>query len=149
MPGRAADTPRAPILHEDALAMPLRTILVADSDPDTREILRVYLESLGVTVHVHDGVSCAHATRRLKPDVVVIGLSRRYGDGLRTVRRLTSNPRTATVPVVVFTATAVPEILDRARAAGSVLALPKPMSPLELVERIEAALEAYRGLPLS
>lgn len=120
----------------------LESILVADPDADSRAILRAFYESRQVTVHEVDGVMCAHAARRARPDLVILALGKNYRTGLRTVARLRANPRTASIPVVVFSAAALPHALDEARALGCALAVSKPLTPSELHAQIEAALVA-------
>jgi CheY-like chemotaxis protein len=90
----------------------LSTALVVDDDLGTRSLVRLILESEGYAV-----VEAAHGEEALGligpnpvPDVIVTDLAMPILNGVALIERLQSEPRTATIPIVVVSAS------DEARA---------------------------------
>jgi CheY-like chemotaxis protein len=86
--------------------------LVVDDDLATRSLLRLILESEGYAV-----VEAAHGEEALGligpnpvPDVILTDLAMPILNGVALIQRLESEPRTATIPIVVVSAS------DEARA---------------------------------
>ena len=86
--------------------MPNRVILVADDEKDVREVLSVVLSTeLGARVLLApDGQRLVDLVDHVRPAVVVTDVRMPKLDGLEAVRRLSADPRTAHVPVVVISA---------------------------------------------
>jgi CheY-like chemotaxis protein len=61
-------------------------------------------------------------------------------DGYGVLEELAKDPRTASVPVVVLSARAIPEEAERAAAAGARRFLEKPFDPDELATELEGLL---------
>ena len=54
-----------------------------------------------------------------RPDIIVLDLMMPVMDGYGVLAELAKDPRTASVPVVVLSAKAIPDEADRASAAGA------------------------------
>ena len=65
-----------------------------------------------------DGASGIERTRALRPALVLVDMQLPDVDGLAVLRRLRADPSTAQVPCVALSANAMPEDVQRARAAG-------------------------------
>jgi len=114
-------------------------VLVADDHEDSRVILRAVLEDRGSRVlEAPDGEACLDVARKERPDVVVLDLLMPRMDGWETAIALRSDPRTATVPILAYTATEIPEDHQRALDAGCKLVLVKPARPTDVADVIEA-----------
>jgi signal transduction histidine kinase/CheY-like chemotaxis protein len=127
----AADS--APLLPHDRLTNV--RVLVVEDDDDTRELVRVALESVGATV---ESVASASDARREvlaeAPDVLISDIRMPEEDGYSLIRSL----RLAGVatPAIALTAFARREDAEEARAAGFHLHLPKPVDSVRLVEAV-------------
>lgn len=73
-----------------------------------------------------------------RPDLVVTDLTMPFMDGVELIRRLQENPETADLPVVAITADPSPESETRARAAGAVDFITKPIDLPGLLDRLQA-----------
>jgi CheY-like chemotaxis protein/anti-sigma regulatory factor (Ser/Thr protein kinase) len=80
------------------------------------------------------------------PDVVLLDLHLPDIPGDEVLRQLRADPRTAAIPVVVISADATPNAVERLRAAGATAYLTKPLRVHRFVRTIEAAL-AGAGTP--
>jgi len=118
-----------------------KSVLVVENDPMSRELSRRVLVAGGYDVTcVLDGEEALREVPRLRPDLVLMDLTLPGIDGIETTRRLRADRRTASVPIAVLSASAFGEDIDRARRAGCVDYLTKPIGARELLERVGALL---------
>ncbi|KPV54486.1 hypothetical protein SE17_03470 [Kouleothrix aurantiaca] len=125
-------------------------ILIVEDAPDNRTIAELILLDAGHTVmSVGDGASALSVAASLQPDVILMDLSLPRLDGWEATRRLKENPATCGIPVIAFTAHALPNDLDRARAAGCDAVIAKPFEIDNFLRQIDRAivqpLERSRG----
>jgi two-component system, cell cycle response regulator DivK len=119
-------------------------ILLADDQPETRDIHAGYMRRHGFSViTVGDGVSALEQARTGCPDVIVLDHSMPGRSGVDVARALKSDPLTARIPVVLMTAHAYGAVGKRAREAGCAAFLAKPCGPRRVME------EVRRHLPLT
>jgi DNA-binding response OmpR family regulator len=119
------------------------TILVAEDDPKTAELVRLYLVNAGFDVRLAaDGASAIAAARDAGPDLVVLDwmLPRASGISVCRTLRLESD-----VPVILLTARAGEEDRLRGLETGADDYMTKPFSPRELVARVRAVLRRTSG----
>lgn len=121
---------------------PEKTILIVEDDPNTAELVALYLRREGFhVVSAGDGERGLSLAARYQPDLVVLDLMLPRIDGWEVCRRLR---RTSNVPVIMLTAR--DEEIDR--VAGLTLGADdyviKPFSPRELVARVLAVLRRAR-----
>lgn len=89
-----------------------RNVLVVDDDPDAREILTEILITLGLEVRqASNGLDALNQIMAEKPDMLILDLSMPHMDGPGVLRQLRDNPDTLELPVLVFTAEPVNELL--------------------------------------
>jgi DNA-binding response OmpR family regulator len=118
-------------------------ILVVDDEPKIADLARDYLEHAGFRVLLaRDGSEALVATRRDRPDLVVLDLGLPERDGLDVTRaiRQDAEPAVAAIPIVMLTAR--DDELDKLLGLelGADDYLTKPFSPRELVARVRAVL---------
>jgi CheY-like chemotaxis protein len=65
-----------------------------------------------------DGEHGVRRTLELMPDLVLVDMQLPDFDGHEVLRRLRADPRTAGIPCIALSANAMPEDIERARAAG-------------------------------
>ena len=111
--------------------------MLVDDDPDLRQLIKVTLEfTAGWEVATaSDGAEGIELVRKLKPDAVVADVMMPGMHGYELCRRLTQDPQTAGIPVVLLTAR---KELDEAQieSSGAAGVLFKPFEPDELAARI-------------
>jgi signal transduction histidine kinase/ActR/RegA family two-component response regulator len=117
-------------------------ILLVEDDEDSRELLRLNLESAGAFVET---VSTARDARREMladpPDVLVSDIRLAEEDGYSLLRSLRqAGLRT---PAIAVTAYARREDAEAARAAGYQIHMPKPVDAARLVEAVETLLRNH------
>jgi CheY-like chemotaxis protein len=116
-----------------------KLILVVDDQPDNLKLMRRYLEAKGYRVaSALDTREADAQLRRERPSLVVVDVSMPGEDGLSWVNRLRAG--NAQFPVVVLTAHASPEAVDRARAAGCEEIITKPVPLHSLLGIVESRL---------
>jgi CheY-like chemotaxis protein len=124
-------------------------VLVVDDAPDSDELYRRSLDagrdgpSAATVEVVPDGVG---AIRRLRdpaaplPVLVILDLSMPERGGHEVLAVMRSSPRLLAVPVVVFTASAVPGDIELSYGLGANCHVVKPADPdrhLEVIRQIE------------
>jgi len=121
-------------------------LLVVDDDPGLLELIRTTFEDVEVEV---DEASTSASARQLvaarAPDVIVLDVRLAAESGLDLCKALKSDPRTASIPIVLLSGL-VDLVPGDAAEAGADAFLPKPFSPLQLlglVERLAGGLGSY------
>lgn len=118
-------------------------VIVAEDETIIRMDLKERLEDAGYQVvgEAGDGESAVQMARELRPDFVLMDIKMPGMDGIEAARRLTEE---RVAPVVLVTAHAEPELIDRARQAGVIAYVLKPLRDHDLASAIEVALSRYR-----
>ena len=117
-------------------------VIIADDESVIRADLREMLTNLNYLVigDVGDGRSAVNLARELKPDVVIMDIKMPDMDGIEAARVMTQEK---IAPVLLLTAYAQRELVDRAKEAGVVGYLVKPFREQEIVPAIEIALARF------
>jgi response regulator NasT len=107
-----------------------------------RADLREMLTNLNYLVvgEVGDGKSAVNLARELKPDVVIMDIKMPDMDGIDAARLMTQEK---IAPVLLLTAYAQRDLVDRAKEAGVVGYLVKPFREQEIIPAIEIALARF------
>jgi two-component system, cell cycle response regulator DivK len=125
--------------------MPVETsplVLVVDDYQDAREMYAEYLSFSGFRVaEASNGLEAVEKALQLQPDVILMDLSLPGMDGWAATRRLKTDERTRTIPVVALTGHALAGASDGARQAGCDAFVTKPCLPDELVVEVRRILE--------
>lgn len=126
------------------MSEPLR-ILIADDEAVIRLGLRSMLEDQGYQVvgEASDGTRALDLVRRLRPDLVFLDIKMPGIDGLQAAQVLLAE---RAVPVIVLTAYADREFVDKAKDAGVLAYLVKPVRESDLRPVIEVALARFREI---
>jgi len=120
----------------------MHRVLVADDDPDIRELVRFKLEQVGHEVTaVGDGDAALEAIRADGPfALVLLDVTMPRRTGIEVCETLRRDPAMRSVPVLLLTAKAQEADVERGFAAGADDYIVKPFSPRELSSRVTAAL---------
>lgn len=116
----------------------IRTVLVADDDPDIRALLTLNLEMHGYEVLVAEngGEARAMATSML-PDVIVLDVMMPVFDGFDILHALKADEATQRIPVVMLTAKASDKDVWAGWQAGVDYYVTKPFDPDDVLVFIE------------
>lgn len=112
-------------------------ILVVENDPMSQELSRRVLTAGGYdVVCVQNAEDALSRVACDPPDLVLMDLRLPGIDGIQAAARMRKCRATASIPVVVLSADVLPDVIARAREAGCVEYLSKPIGARELLERV-------------
>ncbi len=119
------------------------SVLVAEDNRDSRELVSDILISLGYTpVLAENGRVALELIQAQAPDLVILDINMPEVDGFEVCAAIKRNPATAKIPVIMLTAHADVESRVTGLGLGADDYLPKPFHPRELIARIETRLRA-------
>ncbi len=116
-------------------------ILIADDDPDLRDILRSILEPAGfAVVEAADGAVALEAVRSQRPDLVILDFTMPGLTGPQVCEQLKEDTFLQHIPVIMLTGKS--EVQDKVFgiSAGADDYLVKPFEPQELLARVQMVL---------
>lgn len=117
-------------------------ILIVEDDPLGRELAREICYTVGYTVlSAKDGVALLQRVKAERPDLILMDLQLPGVNGLTLVRSLKADDETRSIPVVMTTAYAQPELYAETIEAGCVAYLTKPLNSTLLLKTIADALK--------
>jgi CheY-like chemotaxis protein len=118
-------------------------VLVVDDHQDTRDMSVLVLRSQGFNAVSADGAADGFAAAcSTRPAVIVTDLAMPDGDGWDLVHRLSADPRTKDIPVVVVTACATESVRQRAKAERCAAFFFKPCAPDVLANELRRLIAA-------
>lgn len=139
------ETPKEPSCTKEVKpAMPKRTILIVDDDPDYQLVLRHSLEQKGYscigTASVEDALK---KVRLSAPDLVILDLGLRQASGLALLQNLARSVSSGDKipPVLVVSGHSDPEIVEFATTLGACRFIPKPVGSSEIVSAVRALIQ--------
>jgi CheY-like chemotaxis protein len=112
-------------------------ILILEDNPDSREILGLFVTKLG-----HQVIKASNSKEAITyaetecPDLIFMDLDLPDADGIKTTAIIKKNPKTSGIPVVAVTAWISALWEERALRVGIETYLMKPVSPQALKETI-------------
>jgi two-component system phosphate regulon response regulator PhoB len=123
----------------------MTTILIADDDPDIRDLVAFKLEQAGFAITaVDNGLAALSAARDAPPDLIVLDVMMPGMSGIDVCRELRAHPPTARLPVILLTARVPVGDMEVGFGAGADDYVVKPFSPRELISRVTALLARTR-----
>ena len=119
-----------------------RKVLLVEDNDDTRRLYSIVLRYHGFQVQeAVTGVEAVRMVRESVPDLVLMDLALPVMDGWEAARRIKADPAIRHVPVIAFSALIDCTADLRADASTFDGFIAKPVSPSELVVRVERFLE--------
>ena len=117
----------------------MKRVLIADDDADVRELIGFKLRQSGWDVTTaRDGQEALELCLASPPDVVVLDIMMPGLSGLDVCREIRQQPAIDDVPILLLTAKAREEDVERGFALGADDYVVKPFSPRELADRLDA-----------
>jgi two-component system cell cycle response regulator DivK len=128
-------------------------VLIADDDPDTRELYRACFDTSGYrTAEAGTGSQAIVSAVEIVPDVLLTDYVLPDIDGLTIAERLKADIRTAEIRILLVTGYANPDVERRAASIGIERVLLKPCLPQAVMREVSRALTripARKPPPLS
>ena len=119
-------------------------ILIADDEPDIRELVTFMLRFAGYeVVAASNGEDAVHTASRELPDLVIMDVRMPRMTGYDACRLMKANPDLRDVPVVFLSAKGQESEIQSGLDAGAEEYLLKPFSPAELTNRVRGILSRY------
>ncbi len=120
----------------------LKTILIADDNPESRELVRDTLAAEAWRLlEASQGYEALETVRRTMPDLVLMDIQMPIMDGYAVLKEMRRDPGIASIPVVALTALAMQGDRERAIAAGFDDYITKPIDPASLRKRVHRLLK--------
>jgi CheY-like chemotaxis protein len=113
--------------------MAAKRALIVDDSRSARLILERILAQHAIDVDSAESAEAAIAyLTNNRPDVIFMDHMMPGMDGLQAVAAIKNNPRTATIPIMMYTSQSGDVYLGQARALGAVGVLPKQIMPADV-----------------
>lgn len=126
--------------RSDAPTLP--RVLYVEDVAQNRDIVRRYLHGIVELLEATDGEHGVQVARDEKPDLILMDLSLPRLDGWGATTQIKAIPDLATIPVIALTAHSSPEDRARAKEAGCISYLTKPIERDHLLRTIKEHLHA-------
>jgi len=116
-------------------------ILVADDEPALLRLMDFVLAKQGyLLLTATNGEEALDLAREHRPDLIVLDIMMPRMDGYRVAETLRADETLARIPIIMLTAKAQEEDIQRGLAVGVDRYVTKPFSPEHLVEIVAAYL---------
>jgi two-component system chemotaxis response regulator CheY len=117
-----------------------RSVVIADDDDITREMLRGVLRAAGLSVvgEASDGARAIDIYRKLKPEIVCLDINMPVMDGMEALKKIRETD--ADTIVLMITALATGDNVRGAIAARANGIIAKPFNTAKIVVEIERAM---------
>ena len=120
-----------------------KKILIVEDDIDFADATKLILESKSYDVIVaHDGKEGLKKAQTAEPNLIILDVMMPEMDGYEVCAKLKSDPKYQHIPILLLTAVgeAIPTTkytLEMGMKTEADDYIPKPVEPMELVERVE------------
>jgi DNA-binding response OmpR family regulator len=120
-----------------------KRILLADDQEGLRRLVSVTLGPDEFEIlHASDGEEALRMARTQRPHLILLDVAMPKLDGFQVLRQLKADAATASIPIIMLTATGNAQARSMARDLGAVDYFVKPFSPLTLLQRVHQLLQA-------
>lgn len=124
----------------------MTTILIAEDEPDIRELIVFTLRYGGFDVVVaRNGTEVVERVPEVQPDLIMLDVMMPQMTGFEACRKLKAQPETAHIPVVFLTAKGHETEIEIGMEAGAVGYLLKPFSPEALNKYLRELLDTHKN----
>ena len=125
-----------------------RRVLVVDDHPVNRRVIKLFLAPVDCDlVEVENGREALDALEAEPFDLVLMDVNMPVMDGLEATRRLRSDPRWASLPVIALTADVMRTQIDTCLEAGMDAHIAKPIDLRDLLSVLVQVLDKRGPAP--
>lgn len=122
--------------------MVLQTVVIADDEPSMRLLVHATIESDEyAVVEASNGTEAWDMIQKHKPSLVLLDQQMPGRTGLEVLHLIKADPGLSATRVILLTSKAQEGDIEAGLIAGADFYLTKPFSPLDLLTRVEEALE--------
>jgi two-component system phosphate regulon response regulator PhoB len=123
----------------------VKTILLADDEANLRKLVRTTLEDPSCQIlEAPNGSLALELARKERPDLLLLDCMMPGLAGIEVLKSLKNDPLTADIPVIMLSAQGQAKDREQALRLGARAYLVKPFSPLELLDKVQAVLDASK-----
>jgi CheY-like chemotaxis protein len=120
----------------------LRSVVIADDESSMRLLVHATIESDDYAVlEASDGTEAWALIQTHRPSLVLLDVQMPGRSGLEVLRAIKADPSLKATRVILLTSKAMEGDVEAGLIAGADFYLTKPFSPLDLLTRVEEALE--------
>ncbi|MEO8200630.1 MAG: response regulator [Gemmatimonadota bacterium] len=117
------------------------TVLVADDDPVTLQVLGTGLRHAGYKVVIAmDAMQTVMVAHRTKPDAIVLDVMMPGGTGFDVLKKLKVSSETQLIPVIAISGLPDPGLEEKVKDLGADYFLPKPIHIPDLTQALDKLL---------
>jgi len=118
-------------------------VVIAEDEPVTRRDIKEILaeEKIETVGECGDGQTAVQLAMALKPDLIIMDVKMPIMDGIEAAKKLNEQN---VAPVMLLTAYSQEELIERAREAGVLAYLVKPISKRSLIPACHIAVSRYK-----
>jgi len=114
-----------------------KTVLVVDDEKFVRELIKIKLGRLGLTViEAENGVEAVETARNRRPDLILMDLMMPKMNGFEACEKLKAIPQTAHIPIIMLTARGEEDSQVKGVSLGAADYISKPFSPQQLADLV-------------
>lgn len=122
------------------------TILIADDNAVTLQLLSTFMEKEGYTAHTcNNGTAALSLAREKQPDLIILDIMMPHMDGIETCKRLKKDATTQHIPVLFLTSKVESRDKSKAFDAGAVDYITKPFERPEVMARVQTHLKLKKA----
>ena len=122
----------------------MKRILVAEDDPNNRDLVTTILNFHGyTTIHATNGRHAIRIASEKSPDLIMMDISMPIQNGLDAARQIKGNPALSHIPIVAMSAYDSHQDKRDAFKAGCIDFLPKPLELFALKDRLDRIMAIY------
>jgi CheY-like chemotaxis protein len=120
----------------------LRTVVIADDESSMRLLVHATIESDDYSVlEASDGMEAWTLIQKHQPSLVLLDVQMPGRSGLEVLRAIKADSSLKETRVILLTSKAMESDVEAGLIAGADFYLTKPFSPLDLLTRVEEALQ--------
>jgi DNA-binding response OmpR family regulator len=121
--------------------MPHQRVLIADDDPNIRQLLELTLRGDGYDVIcASNGHELVRLAQERVPGLILVDLVMPYMDGYEAIRQMRNDTRTAHIPMLILTARSRSGDIVTGFESGADDYIAKPFDIAELLARVRSHL---------
>ncbi|TCL72300.1 response regulator receiver domain-containing protein [Hydrogenispora ethanolica] len=119
----------------------MKKVLIVDDEPAIRFLIRATLEDEGYMLdEAADGMEALKRIAADKPDLIILDVMMPEMTGYELCQKLKADPATRGMVIIMLTAKGQEQDRLQSQRIGADDYIRKPFSPLELIDRVAAAL---------
>ncbi|MEE9326572.1 MAG: response regulator [Cocleimonas sp.] len=117
----------------------IKTVLIADDSETQLAHLKSILDSAGYkTITAKSGNEAVELSQKLDPDLIMLDIVMKDGDGYKACRSIKKNPKLANTPVIMVSSKSNPVDKQWAKQLGAADYIVKPYENKQILDTLTA-----------